>query len=443
MSRNMPRHREAIGAHQLAELRRLLPVLLEHNAFYRERLADAGVSGGTGGTGAIESLDDFTARVALTTKAELAADQDAHPPYGTNLSFPIDQYTRLHQTSSTTGRPLRWLDTTASWSWLLEGWIEVLRAAGLGPGDRLFAAFSFGPFIGFWMGFEAAARLGCLAIAGGGMTSITRLRVILANEVTALCCTPTYAIRLGEVAREERLDLSRSRVRTIIVGGEPGGSLPAVRGRIESTWPGARVFDHHGMTEIGPATYECPKRPGVLHLLERSLFCEFIDPATGAAVADGADQIAELVVTTLGRDGSPLLRYRTGDLVRPGPLEPCACGRHERTLLGGIIGRADDMIFIRGVNLYPSAVEQLIRELPGVAEYRVEISEHRGMHELKVMIEPSADAADHAGLEHQVAAAFRGAYNLRVPIEIVPVQTLPRFELKARRWIRCGAEQPA
>jgi len=437
MSQVMPRHREAIRAHQLAELRRLLPVLLQRNPFYRARLVGAGVAG------SIDSLEDFIARVPFTTKADLAADQEEHPPYGTNLSFPMEQYTRLHQTSSTTGRPLRWLDTAASWSWLLDGWIEVLRAAGLGPADRLFAAFSFGPFIGFWMGFEAAGRLGCLAIAGGGMSSATRLRVILANDVTVLCCTPTYAIRLGEVARDERLDLSQSRVRTIIVGGEPGGSLPAVRGRIESMWPAARVFDHHGMTEIGPATYECPNRPGVLHLLESSLFCEFIDPDSGAAVPEHSDAVAELVVTTLGRDGSPLLRYRTGDLVRPGPPEPCACGRHERTLPGGIIGRADDMVFIRGVNLYPSAVEQLIRSLPGVAEYRVEISEHRGMRELKVLVEPICDGSDADGLQREVAAAFRSAYNLRVPVEIVPARTLPRFELKARRWIRRDVEQPA
>ncbi|MCZ6834442.1 MAG: AMP-binding protein [Planctomycetota bacterium] len=429
--------RSAIEAHQLAQLQALIPQLRETNPFYRDRLRDAGVDGSIG------SLAEFSRRVSFTTKAELAADQDAHPPYGTNLTFPIERYTRLHQTSSTTGKPMRWLDTPESWDWMLDGWIKVFKAEGVTSKDRLFAAFSFGPFIGFWLGYEAAQKMGCLVIPGGSMNSVTRLRAILANNVTVLCCTPTYAIRIGEVAREEGMDLSKSSVRTIVVGGEPGGSIPAVRDRIESLWPGANVFDHHGMTEIGPGTHQCPKQAGVLHLLEWSLYCEYIDAETGLAMPADSDEVSELVITTLGRTGSPLLRYRTGDLVRPGPIGQCECGLYERTLLGGVIGRTDDMIFVRGVNLYPSAVDQIIHSLEGIAEYRVEISELRGMTELNLLIEPEANEPDPEGLKRSIADTFHSIYNLRVPIELVAPNTLPRFELKAKRWVKIESEQPA
>jgi phenylacetate-CoA ligase len=180
----------------------------------------------------------------------------------------------------------------------------------------------------------------------------------------------------------------------------------------------------------------------VLHLLEWSLFCEYINPQTGEPVPDDSDEVAELVVTTLGRTGSPLLRYRTGDLVRPGPIAPCVCGLHERRLEGGIIGRIDDMIFVRGVNLYPSAVDQLLRRIGGIAEYRVEITEERGMTELRVLLEVD-DHADTDALVAEVEAAFSDIYNLRVPIEAVASNSLPRFELKAKRWVRVESGSPA
>ncbi|MHC4947601.1 MAG: phenylacetate--CoA ligase family protein [Planctomycetota bacterium] len=430
------RDRAALETHQLDRLRRLLAALREGNPFYGERLRRAGVDGH------VESLDAFAAAVPLTTKREIAADQADHPPYGSNLTHPLDRYVRLHQTSSTTGAPLRWLDTAESWDEMVEGWVEVLAAAGITARDRLFAAFSFGPFIGFWLGFEAAARMGCLVIPGGALSSVNRLKAILANDVNVLCCTPTYAVRLGETARAEGVDLAASPVRTIVVGGEPGGSIPAARDRIESLWPGARVFDHHGMTEIGPATFQCPDRVGTLHLLESSLLCEFVDPETGGPPA-ADDAVCELVVTTLHRVGSPLLRYRTGDLVRPAPPDACACGRVSRRLEGGVVGRLDDMVFVRGVNVYPSTVDQVVRSHAGVAEYQVEIREERGMTELRILLEPAPGCPDADALRAAVSEEFRTLVNLRVPVELVDPGSLPRFEFKSRRWVRRGPGIPA
>jgi phenylacetate-CoA ligase len=426
----------AAEAGVLERLERLRALLVERNPFYGPRLAAVGFDR------PLRSVEEFTRRMPFTLKTELAADQERHPPYGSNLTFPLRAYTRLHQTSSTTGAPLRWLDTPESWSFMLDGWQVVLEAAGVTAEDRVLVAFGFGPFIGLWMAFDAAARLGCLAIPGGAMTSTQRLRLIEAHRVTALCCTPTYALRLGEVAEEEGLRAAVACVRRIVVGGEPGGSIPATRARLERLWPEARFFDHYGMTEVGPVTFQCPDAPQRVHVLEEQVLCEIVDPGSGAPMVPGAEAMGELVLTPLGRPGSPVLRYRTGDLVRAEPRSPCACGRTTLTLAGGILGRADDMVFIRGVNLYPGAVDQVIRSHGGVAEYRVEISAVRGMSELRVLVEPDA-AADPSALCRGLERAFRDAYNLRIAVADAPRGTLPRFDLKARRWIRVSGGEGA
>jgi phenylacetate-CoA ligase len=350
----------------------------------------------------------------FTIKQELIDDQSAHPPFGTNLTYPLERYTRFCQTSGTSGQPLRWLDTNESWSWMLGNWDRVFQAAGVTARDHIFFAFSFGPFLGFWTAFEAATRMGALAIPGGGMRSSVRLRTILETHATVLCCTPTYAIRLAESAAEEKISLEASSVRLILVAGEPGGSIPSTRAHIEKLWPGARVIDHHGMTETGPVSYGCPLRPGVLHVIESSYIAEVID--------------SELILTNLGRIGSPLIRYRTGDLVKA-VRGSCACGSDDLALEGGILGRTDDMVVVRGVNIFPTAVEQVLRA-EGITEYRVEIRTERALTQLHIQVEGESLAAPH------IEAALNSAFSLRIPVSSVPIGSLPRFEAKAKRWIR-------
>jgi len=323
---------------------------------------------------------------------------------------------------------------------MVENWTEILRAAGATPGDRVFFAFSFGPFIGFWLAYEAAQRIGCLCLPGGGLSSVARLHVLMENRATILCCTPTYALRLAEVAAEEKIDLRAACVRTIIVAGEPGGSIPALRARLQKLWQGAGIFDHHGMTETGPVTHECPKQPGVLHVLEPAYFAEVIDPISAKPIAPG--QRGELVLTTLGRTGSPLLRYRTGDLVKPVHQpsildhQPCVCGRHTLTLDGGILGRTDDMVIVRGVNVFPSAVEDIILACGEVAEYQVTVNNAHALTELSIQIEPAPVCPDPAALVKRLEKSFEDAFALRVPVKTVPAGTLPRFEMKAKRWTK-------
>jgi phenylacetate-CoA ligase len=420
--------REEIESVQLRKLRALLEMILPSNLFYTRKLSACGP------TLAPDSLEAFIRLIPITTRHELVRDRLANPPYGTNLTFPLEAYVRCHQTSGTTTMPMRWLDTPESWSYLVDNWVQILGAAGVTRRDRFFFAFSFGPFLGFWSALEAVQRLGCFCFAGGSMSSQGRLQAILDNGITALCCTPTYAQHLGELACEKKVQMARSRVRLLIVAGEGGGSIPATRARIERLWPGAMVFDHHGMTEVGPVTYQCPARPGSLHVIESAYLPEVINPQTELPVAP--EETGELVLTTLDRVGSPLLRYRTGDLVKPRPRSVCACGRHELSLDGGILGRSDDMIVVRGVNVYPSLVEEIVRAHPEVSEYRVQLDCRNAMIELSLEVEGAVNTPGLDALPRRLAESFQTSLNLRVPVTLVPPGSLPRFEMKARRWVR-------
>jgi phenylacetate-CoA ligase len=414
--------RAEIESAQLEQLRALVTELFPGNKFYSQKLNTLGI------TFDVASLQDFSDRFPFTTKGELVTDQEGQPPFGTNLTYPLSRYTRFHQTSGTTGKPLRWLDTPESWDAMVESWTEIFRAAEVSATDRVFFAFSFGPFIGFWLAFESAERLGCLCVPGGGLSSTARIRTILDNSITTVCCTPTYALRLAEAAKEEGIDLSKSAVKKLIVAGEPGGSVKAVREQISERWGRARVFDHHGMTETGPVTYECPRQAGVLHVIESAYLAEVIEPQSGQAVSENAT--GELVLTTLGRFGMPLLRYRTGDLVKARVHQsPCLCGRYEMALEGGIIGRADDMVVVKGVNIFPTAIEEIVRSCGGIAEYQVEVDMRGTLAEIQLRIEAENELA--ATLMRKLETAL----GLRVPVTAVEHGTLPRFEMKAKRWV--------
>lgn len=414
---------------QLSRLRELVGELRE-NAFYAPRLKEAGLWDG------VESLEHFTSSMPFTLKSELVEDQRLHPPYGTNLTYPLERYVRIHQTSGTSGSPLRWLDTADGWSFMLETWKKVFAAARVTPSDRVFFPFSFGPFLGFWTAFDAAAELGCLVIPGGGLTSNARLQVLADNSATVICCTPTYAIRLGELASEHGIDISS--VKKVIVAGEPGGSIDGVRRRIADLWSEATVLDHHGMTEIGPVSYPNPDIPGLLHVNESSYLAEILDPETLKPVEHG--QPGELVLTVLGRPGSPILRYRTGDLVRASTRSTEELGSEDLALDGGILARVDDMVVVRGVNLYPSAVERIVRGFSEIAEYRVHLKDRRSMVEVEVEIEPAEDVTNVDQLCASLGDGFQTAFQLRIPVTAVASGSLPRFELKARRWFRREAE---
>jgi phenylacetate-CoA ligase len=399
------------------------------NAFWRARLQAAGVRDPRD----LGSWDDVE-RLPRLTKAELVADQTAHPPFGANLTYPLDRYVRVFQTSGTTGRPIRWLETEASWAWWARCWAFVFRAAGLGPGDRLFFPFSFGLFVGFWAGLEGARVIGAMAIPGGGQDSATRLHAIRELGATALVCTPSYGLHLAEVARAQEVDPGALGVRTTVHAGEPGAGIPAVRQRLEQLW-GARAYDHAGMTEVGAYGFECAAQAG-LHVNELEFVAEVLDPESGRPVAPG--EVGELTLTNLGRWGAPVLRYRSGDRVRLG-RGACACGRTFARLEGGILGRVDDMLVVRGVNVFPSALEGIVRRFAVVDEFQIEVFRRGMLDEVRLVLEIDGGAGPAESVQatvDRVAEAVRRDLGIRVEVAAVPVRTLPRYELKARRVVR-------
>ena len=410
--------REDLDTHQMSRLQTLLKELLASNPFYGTRLRDAGFTDAR----MLRTLADVKL-LPFTYKSQLVEDQEEHPPFGTNLTFPFDRYIHLHQTSGTTGKPLRWLDTPESWDWWARCWAAVYYAAGITSEDRIFFAFSFGPFIGFWAAWAGSKKIGALAISGGAQDSYQRLKNLIALQATVLCCTPSYALHLAEVARKENIDLKSSAIGKIIVAGEPGGSIPGTKARIEEEW-GAKLFDHTGATEIGGHGLTCLGQCGV-HLNEGEFLAEVIDPETMTPADEG-----ELVITNLGRIGSPVVRYRTGDHIRIN-RDVRECGRTFIRMDGGIIGRIDQMLIVRGVNIFPSSIEAIVRSFPSVQEFSVVVDRVGNMDEMEILVEIAG--ADVQKTLNAIRRETSHRLGLRVEVSLAKAGSLPRFELKAKR----------
>lgn len=422
---------ETLKASKLRELQneRLRAIVSEiaANRFYVDKFRAEGLR-----LEDIKSAEDLR-QIPFTTKSEIVEDQQAHPPYGRRITYPLSRYRYFHQTSGTTGRPLRCLDTEESWQWWTRCWGYVYGGAGVTQDDIIFCAFSFGPYLSHWAGISGAWHSGALCISGGGMNSEQRLQAILDNHATVIVCTPTYALHLAEVARASGIDLAASDVRIGIHAGEPGASLPNVKRMIEEAW-GMTCFDHAGATEAGAWAFDCQAQSGAIHLNEAEFIFEVIDPETGAEVSEGTR--GEIVISSLGRGCMPTLRYRTGDLVEL-TREPCPCGRTFARIKGGVLGRADDMMIVRGVNLYPGAIDDLMRSLSQIAEYEVLIRRVAGMDDLLIRIETTVKSS-FEDTKRAVQQEFRHRFNVRVSIE--QAESLPRYEFKAKRYRRVSSE---
>jgi phenylacetate-CoA ligase len=399
---------------QSERLGELLELVLDLNPFQRGR---------------VESLE-LGDRPSLTelrplTKRDLVADQESHPPFGTNLTYPLERYTQVFQTSGTTAHPLRVLETAEDWGWWRECFANTLRIAGLDTGDRVALAFSFGPHVQFWAAKEGLQELGALGISLGGMGSVQRLQTIGEVQATTLWCTPTYALHLIEVAVEQRLESAFDSLERVLCTGEPGGSLPGVRTRIEDGL-GAAVIDHAGLTEAGPFGDPCPEGHG-LHIDENQFVCEILDEDMNPT-AQG--ERGELVITPLRLTGFPALRYRTGDSVIA-TEERCPAGHEGRWLPGGIVGRTDDMVVVRGMNVYPSAIEEAVRQVSSSGEFRITFyTERSGMDEVKLEVELT-EGTDARHLQE----TMRQQLGLRVRVVPIAPGILPRQTGKSRRVV--------
>lgn len=422
--------REELKNYQLNKFKAGMTEIWGKNKFYTEKWKAAGISGAED----IKSWEDFY-KLPFTKKSELVKDQEANGPYGSNVTYSLDKYVRLHQTSGTTGKPLKWIDTEESWYAFSECWAYVFKGAGVTEWDKVFFPFTFGPFVGFWSAFEAARIIGAISIPAGGQDTNTRINAILDHKPTVIACTPSYGLRLAEAAYAQGIDMSKSSVLKTIHAGEPGASIPSTKKKLEDLW-GAKCYDHHGMTEMGAVSYSCQPQFEGPHIIESNYIAEVINPETGEHCADG--ESGELVLTNLWRWGMPNLRYHTGDRVIMN-TKKCVCGRTFARIEGGVIGRVDDMLIIRGVNVFPSALENIIRSYPEVAEFMIEVHKIKEMDDLKLKLE--IDESQHSAEKikeviRAIVEEIRNKLQIRVETEHCAAGSLPRFEMKAKRVVR-------
>ena len=420
-----------LAALQLAKLKALVAYSYTTSSFHKRMFDAAGV-----GPDDVKTLDDIR-RLPLMDRAEWMKAQAEQPHFGDLLSQPRESAIRYHLTSGTSGRmPLRVLDGPKDWQWISEAWCYGFWAFGVRPEDTVFFAFSYGSFIGFWGAHYCCEKIGSLVLPSGNMTTENRVRQIVEMDVTTVCATPTYAIRMANEAEALGIDLKNSAVNKVIVSGEPAGSIPATKQLIEGMW-GAKCADTAGMTEIGTIMmFECAHQPGGAHIIEDHFIEEVLNPETLEPVGYG--EMGERVVTSFGRGMIPLIRYRTSDLVVKVPHTVCGCGRSFDIYEGGIQGRVDDMLLIRGTNVYPRAIEAIVREYREIEEFQIYVwKTEKHIDEITVKVEFVADSqADRAAAMTKMASDLkRNHEGLRINVEEAPQDSLPRFELKAKRLL--------
>jgi phenylacetate-CoA ligase len=410
-----------------ASYRTQLAYLFDRSAFYREKLGAAGFPDAQ----AAGRLEDI-AKLPLTDKQELRATCTPANPIGAHLCATPSEIVRIYSTSGTTGAP-SYVPLTAGdlKNWVTES-ARSYAASGIAAGQRIVTTYNAGPFVA-GAALAAFERIGLTHIPVGTGNSERLVRAIELLEPHAVVLTPSYAAYLVEWAAERNVDLRRSSVERVLVAGEPGGGEPAFRAQLEERW-GARVTEAMGVGDIGVSLWgECEEQDG-MHLGARGfVHAEVIDPETGAAreLDDGAE--GELVLTHLRHRAAPLLRFRTRDHVRV-RTSPCACGRTGPRIR--CIGRTDDMLIVRGVNVFPSAVREVVGEFaPSVSGHVVVRPRAPGVKQeppLPVDVELARGAATDASLAEAIRERLRDVLVVQTRVELVPWGSLQRSEYKSR-----------
>lgn len=431
-----PKHeqlpREELQALQFLKLRRLCEWAYATTPFHKRKFDEAGFH-----PEQLKTFDDLR-RIPCMTREEWMTSLQAKPLFGDTLATDPTNAIRYHLTSGTSGRtPIRVLDGTKDWDWIGEMWCYGLWGFGIRPEDSVYFAFGYGSFIGFWGAHYACEKMGALVVPGGAQTTEGRIKQIIELGVTTVASTPTYALHLWQKAREMGIDLAReSKVNKVILSGEPAGSIPAVKRQLEEAW-GAQCGDTAGMTEIGTIMiFECSHHSGGTHIIEDHFIEEVLDPASSEPVGYG--ELGERVVTSFGRGFIPLIRYRTRDMVMKVPAGTCSCGRTWDLYRGGIRGRWDDMKLVRGTNIYPSAVEAIIREYQSIDEFQIYLWRKDDIRdEIDVRLEVKSGSEDAwPDLQTKLAVDLAQAHEgLRFNVVRMDHGSLPRFELKARRLV--------
>ena len=423
--------REALERWQLDQLNILLSRILDPNTFYREKFKVGSLP--------VKSLEHWR-KFPTTSKSELSqkANSQGLAPH---LTFPLDHYTRFHRTSGSTGKPLIILDTPEDWVAWIDAWQSVLDAASIKARDVVFMAFSFGPFIGFWTAQDACLQRGCRVVPGGGLSTVARIDLILDSGATVLFSTPSYALHLAQTAKSKGIDPRQLGIRKLVVAGEPGGSIPSIRQRLQDEF-NTQVTDHAGATEVGPWGFGTTDGSS-LAINEQHFIAEFepIDVANGSfySATEIASETAsgkviplcELILTNLNRSGAPALRYRTGDVVRPALSKVSQADDTiaNTVLLGGILGRSDQMMTIRGVNIFPSAIDAIVRSFAEIGEYRLIATKNGTRDEVTIQIEDSLHEPQ------RLVDKLDTNLGLRIEVTEVPAGTFESFSDKSKRFI--------
>ncbi len=421
---------EKIQALQLKKFRRIVAWSYNNSPFYRRLYQDAGLEPGD-----VKSFEDIR-KVPKIEKGMMREVQQREPfPYGDMLAVPLEQVTVFRQTSGTTGTPVYQADTWQDWEWWSECWCYILYAQGYRDTDRVFIPFGYNIFVAFWAGHYAAEKLGCEVVPGGVLDTQARILKMQELRCTAFMATPTYVLGMADAARNKLgIDLGEDLyIRRITCAGEPGASIPTTKKRMEDAW-GAKVYDHIGATEIGAWGSECTEQPGGLHVNEAFFLVEIEDLDTGESITEPGKE-GKMVITALDRIAKPCIRFDSKDVIRWADHQ-CDCGRSFRLIDGGVVGRADDIIKVKGVLLAPTAVEEVVRSISELGdEYEVIVSKKGDVDNilLKVEILPGKDGEQESILS-RLKDQLRVKTNLGYRIEVHPYGSLPRYEVKAKRF---------
>ncbi len=422
--------REKLQALQVKKFRRILDWAYEHSKFHRQLYEKAGLLPGD-----ITSMEDI-ARVPKVEKSMMREIQKREPyPYGDMLCVPLEEVTEFRQTSGTTGQPVYQPDTWQDWEWWAEAWAYILYAQGYRASDRVFIPFGYNIFVAFWAGHYGAEKLGCEVVPGGVLNTEARILKMQELRATAMMATPTYVLGMADTARKKLgIDpASDLTIERITCAGEPGASIPTTKNRMEEAW-GAKVYDHIGATEIGAWSYECQEQPGGLHVNEGFFLVQIEDTETGEIIEEPGKP-GKMVITAFDRIAQPCIRFDSKDII-VWHEDQCGCGRTFRMIKGGVIGRADDITKVKGVLLAPTAIEEVVRGIPQLGdEYEVIVEKKGDMDDISLKVELQPDAE---GTRDKILALLndqlRVRTNLRYNISFHPYGSLPRYDVKARRF---------
>jgi phenylacetate-CoA ligase len=421
---------DQIREHQLRALQRQLAYVADNSTFYRNHWKKTGLAPGD-----LSSLDDIR-KLPFVSKTDYVGSLEEQPPWGSALAARPQDVRRVHFSSGTTGRP-----TPVCWTqYDLDRWADLYARTGYSQGvrdiDVYQCLFGYAWFVGGLGATAGYQRLGATVLPAGSSETERQIDTMFRYGTTAVSGTPSFMLHLAETAEKLGTPLTGTQVARIQVGGEPGAGVPATRRHIERRW-GAKCFDGYGSLEFQPIAWECEEQAGG-HLMEDFVFAEVLDADTHQPVPDGTPGV--LVLTHLDKQATPLVRWWTGDIVVRDRAR-CTCGRTHARLPGGVIGRADDMLVVRGVNLFPSAVEQIVRQHAGTTgEYlivldRDVIDPATGyLTGIKLRVEVAAGTSD--DLTDHLARAVRAELTVRCLVQAVPEGTLPRSTHKTKRVVR-------